>query len=100
MTEIEPGELIWFVHPKHGAKSALGFIRDHRSGAYVYGGHTGSHYTGHGERWTQKLELIESLGYLPLTDARSQGVVPDDWRPPEGEARCDVVVRRIQHGEI
>lgn len=100
MDAFEPAQLIWFVHPTHGAKHALGFIRDHKSGAYVYGGHTGSHYTGHGERWTKKLAEIERLGYLPLPDARSHGVVADDWQPLEWEAQQDIIVRRIQDGEL
>jgi hypothetical protein len=100
MDPFEPAELIWFVHPTHGVEHALGFIRDHKSGAYVFGGHTGSHYTGHGERWTKKLTEIQSLGYLSLLDAQSQGVVPQDWQPPEREAERDVIVRRIQNGEL
>jgi hypothetical protein len=100
MDTFEPAQLKWFVHPIHGVRHALGFIRDHKSGAYVYGGHTGSHYTGHGERWTKKLADIELLGYLSLPDARAQGVVAEDWQPPEHEAQQDIIVRRIQDGEL
>jgi hypothetical protein len=92
--------LAWFVHPEHGSRYALAFIRDHKSGAYVFGGHTGSHYTGHGERWTKKLAEIERLGYLPLPVARSRRVVPQGWQPPEQEAERDVVVARIKAGEL
>jgi hypothetical protein len=100
MRTFEPGELIWFVHPTHGVGHALGFIRDHKSGAYIYGGRTGSHYTGHGEPWTKKLAEIQSLGYLLLPAARLRGVVPHDWQPPAQDAQRDIIVRRIRGGEL
>ena len=97
---FEPGELVWFVHPTHGAKHALALVRDHKTGAYVFGGHTGSHYTGHGEVWVQKLVEIQSLGYLWWRHARSQEIVPANWEPPDQEAKKDIIVARIQNGEL
>jgi hypothetical protein len=47
LAAFEPGDFIWLIHPAHGVKHAAGFVRDHKNGAYVFGGHTGSHYTGH-----------------------------------------------------
>jgi hypothetical protein len=97
---FKPGEIIWFIHPTYGVTQAAGFIRDHKTGAYVFGGHTGSHYTGHGESATQKLATIQGLGYLWWPYARWHNLVPLGWLPPEEEAKRDVVVKRIQDGEL
>jgi len=100
ISALGPGELIWFIHPTHGVKHAAGFVMDHRSGAYVFGGHTGSHYTGHGETAAQKLAEMQELGYLWWPYARWHGIVPAGWLPPEEDAKGDSIVRRIQDGEL
>jgi len=97
---FRPGELIWFVHRVHGAKKPLAFILDHKAGFYVFEGQTGTHCTGLSETWPGKLSEITELGYIWLPDARSQGIVPTEWEPPEQDARKDGIIARIQNGEL
>lgn len=94
----EPGELVWLIHPQHGLKNILGFVRDHHGRAYIFGGHTGSHYTGHGESWGKKMAMLEDQGYLSLQEARSGGWVPENWQPPIDEAEKDVIIAKIREG--
>ena len=97
---FSPGEFVWFIHPTYGVGQAAAFIRDHTIGAYIFGGHTGSHYTRHGESAGEKLGQIQDLGYLWWPYARSHGIVPAGWLPPEKEANGDSIVIRIKGGEL
>ena len=42
----------------------LGFVRCSDGGAYVIGGPTGSHMTGHGENWKTKYTELLAAGWL------------------------------------
>lgn len=97
---FKPGESVWFIHPAYGVGQAAAFIRDHGNGAYIFGGHTGSHYTGHGESAGEKLRQIQDLGYLWWPYARSHGIAPAGWLPPEKDADGDSIVKRIKNGEL
>jgi len=94
---IEPKKVYWFIHPE-SPLVPLGFIRDGR-GAFVIGGKTGSHFTGHAETWWDKLVLIGSLGYIPMEIAITRGVIPDDWTPPRPSDKDGAMLVRIQRGE-
>lgn len=94
----KPGELVWFINPLHGPGSALGFVRNHSGGAFIYGGHTGSHFTGYSEKWDKKMAELRAQGYLSLRDARLAGWVPDNWQPPVDEAEKDDAVVKIREG--
>jgi hypothetical protein len=97
---VEPRSLGWFVHPSAVPPVPLGYIRDDRGGAFVIGGKTGSHYTGHGESWWAKLADIAALGYIPVEVAIRQRLIPTDWSPPALDDKDSLLVRRIQSAEI
>ena len=94
---IEPKKVYWFVEPE-SPLTPLGFIRDGR-GAFVIGGKTGSHLTGHAETWWDKLLLIGSLGYIPVELAIKRGVISEDWTPPQPSDQDAVTLNRIQREE-
>jgi hypothetical protein len=77
---IEPKKVYWFIEPD-SPLTPLSFIRAGR-GAFVIGGKTGSHLTGHVETWWDKLLLIGSLGYIPVELAIGGKLIPEDWAPP------------------
>lgn len=97
---LKPRELIWFVHGAEGVNQSLAFVLDNKAGVYIFDGRVGIHYTGREQSWVEKLMEITKSGYVWLADARSQGIVPDDWEPPEQDARKDGIVTRIQNGEL
>jgi hypothetical protein len=98
---LKPGELIWYVHQTQGAKKPLAFILGHKgAGCYIFDGQTGTYYNGRDQTWPDKFMEISKLGYVWLADARSQGIVPNDWEPPEQDLRRDGIVTRIQNGEL
>ena len=78
---IEIGRHYYFVHPSPPI-STLSFVRLPSGGAEVCGGRTGSHRTGHGESWWDKLREIIGLGYIPVNIARERGIIFDQWQPP------------------
>jgi hypothetical protein len=95
---IEPKKVYWFIEPD-GPLTPLGFIRAGR-GAFVIGGKTGSHLTGHVETWWDKLLLIGSLGYIPVELAIGRGLIPENWAPPRLSEKDVLMLRRIRKGEI
>lgn len=98
---LKPGELIWYVHQTQGAKKPLAFIISQKGvGCYMFDGQTGTYYDGRDQTWPDKFVEITKLGYEWLGDARSHGIVPHDWEPPEQDARRDGIVARIQNGEL
>ena len=52
-------------------------------GARVIGGMTGSHRTGHGETYWDKVVEVIKLGYVPVEVAKDIKRLPLDWTPPE-----------------
>lgn len=97
---VEPRKLSWFVLASSVPPTPLGFIRDNRGGALIVGGATGSHYTGHGESWWDKLCEIGRLGYIPVELGLKREIIPNDWSPPEFSEKDAFLVKRIQQGEI
>ena len=97
---VEPQKLCWFVHLGFAPPTPLGFVRDTRGGALVIGGRTGSHCTGHGESWWEKLCEIASLGYIPVELALHRSLIPADWAAPELSDKDAYLVQRIHRGEI
>ncbi len=101
LLRLKPGELIWYVHKTQGAKQPLAFIISRKgTGCYIFDGQTGTYYDGRDQTWPDKFMEISKLGYEWLGDARSHGIVPHDWEPPEQEARKDGIVAKIQNGEL
>ena len=96
---VEPGRLCWFIDRSSPSSAPLAFIRDHRGGAYVVGGPTGSHYTGHAESWWDKLSLIASSGYIPVELAMQKKIIPPDWAAPSMADKEAQLVERIRSGE-
>lgn len=96
----KPRELLWFVHRAEGGKRPLAFVIDNKAGVYIFEGGNGIHYTGPGHTWVDKLMEITNNGYVWLADARAERIVPDDWEPPEQDARRDGILARIQNGEL
>src|ERR1041385_1542417 len=94
---VEPRKLCWLVD---ASSTPLGFIRDNRGGAFIVGGATGSHYTGHGESWWDKLCKIGRLGYMPVELAIKRELLSADWSAPELSEEDAFLVKRIQKGEI
>jgi hypothetical protein len=99
-TLVKPGLLCWFVDPSTTPPTSVGYIRDHRGGAFVIGGRTGSHYTGHAESWWDKLVLFASAGYVPADVAIRTEILPKDWAPPQVSDKDAELVRRIELKEI
>lgn len=94
---VEPRKLYWFVD---ASSTPLGFIRDNRGGAFIVGGATGSHYTGHTESWWDKLCAIGRLGYIPVELAIKRELVSTDWSAPEISEEDAFLLQRIQNREI
>ncbi len=99
MKKPEPGEIIWFLNPDYGVTKPLAFIRDHRNGAYVFGGHTGSHYTAHDESWEEKLNLILRKGYCSIDNEQFLDIVKS-WSPPQEKVDKDPIVQMIRSGKL
>jgi hypothetical protein len=97
---VEPRVIYWFVHSSTVPPTSLGYIRDNRNGAFVVGGKTGSHYTGHRDTWWDKFREVVSLGYVPVELALAQHLVSPDWTPPPFGDKDALIVHRIQAGEI
>ena len=97
---VEPRILYWFVHPSSVPPTPLGFIRAKGRGTLLIGGLTGSHYTGHKDTWWDKFQLLVADGYIPLEVAQARGLLSRDWEPPALDNTDQVIVMRIQRGEI
>jgi hypothetical protein len=75
-------KLIWFIHSRD-TSIALGFIRTSNNGAIIVGGKTGSHKTGHGESYWDKMKEIISQNYIPVEVAIDLNILPSDWQEPK-----------------
>ena len=73
----EIGKLYWLVHLESTPPVTLGFVRDKRGGAFIIGGKTGSHATGHGESYWKKLKETIAMGYTPVDVAKDLGTLPE-----------------------
>jgi len=63
-------------------RDCLGFVRDSRGGALILGDPTGTHFTGHGERWESKMNELVKGGYIPLYMAIEKGLISSSWPTP------------------
>jgi hypothetical protein len=77
----EIGKLYWFIHARDPSIS-LGFVRRPDNGASVVGGKTGTHQTGHGESYWDKIKEIITQGYIPVEVARELKLLPPNWNAP------------------
>lgn len=87
---------IWFIHLNYDPPLPLRFQRTQGLGARVTGGKSGSHFTGHGETYWDKLVEIVRLGYVPATVAKEIRVLEEAWTPPNPEELDE----RIQRGDF
>ena len=78
----EQNKLIWFIHSRETSIS-LGFIRTSNNGATIIGGKTGTHKTGHGESYWDKMKEIISQNYIPIDVARDLNILPSNWEEPK-----------------
>lgn len=79
---IRENETIWFVHLGYDPPLPLRLHRTSGFGAEVLGGKTGSHATGHGETYWDKISEIIKLGYVPVSVAQELGQLDGNWFPP------------------
>ena len=63
-------------------------------GARVIGGKAGSHRTGHGENYWEKVVEVIKLGYVPVDVAKDIKCLDLNWTPPD-ETTLD---QRIEAG--
>jgi hypothetical protein len=84
---------IWLVHP--GYEPALPMKIEILPGhaARITGGKTGSHMTGHGETYWDKIVEVIRLGFVPSEVAKDLGLIPIDWLPPN-ESELDEMIER------
>ena len=83
---------MWFVHPGFEPPLPLKIERTAGLGARIIGGKTGSHLTGHGETYWDKLVEVIKLGFVPVDVAKELGCLSDDWTPPDTE-RLDYTIK-------
>jgi len=93
---IHENEIIWFVHLGYDPPLPLRFKRTSNLGACVTGGKTGSHKTGHGETYWDKLVEIIRLGYLPDSVAKETGQIDNNWTEPDA-SRLDETITRGEY---
>jgi hypothetical protein len=90
---IHENEAIWFVHLEYEPPLPLRFQRTANLGAEVTGGKTGSHATGHGETYWDKLAEVIKLGYMPVSIAKEIGRLDDKWMQPD-TSKLDASITR------
>ncbi len=100
MQKLRPeiGKLYWFVHSVNNVP--LGFIRQRNNGAFIIGGKTGSHCTGHLESYWDKLKEVISLSYIPVDIGKELRLVQESWKPPAITPDDQEFIDRIQKGEL
>jgi hypothetical protein len=87
----EKNKLIWFIHGRDTTIS-LAFIRMPNNGAIVIRGKTGSHKTGHGESYWDKMKEIISLSYIPVEVARDLNLLLPDWSEPKLSSEDKILI--------
>jgi hypothetical protein len=83
----EQGMIHWLIK-KAKIKDVVGFYW-YKGGFYIIGGETGSHHSGHADKPIDKWALLLSNDYVVEKDARDQGLVPKEWKPPEIKSIAD-----------
>jgi len=72
---------IWFVHFGFDPPLPLKIERTSDLGARVIGGKAGSHRTGHGENYWEKVVEVIKLGYVPVDVAKDIKRLDLNWTP-------------------
>jgi len=90
----EKAKILWLVK-KNDPKTVLGFLRDQFEGCFIIGGPTGSHYTGHGERWESKWEQYLRGGYIYADSAKRTQSLPANWHPPKIATKDQIIINKI-----
>ncbi|MGI8602324.1 MAG: hypothetical protein ACR2OZ_04925 [Verrucomicrobiales bacterium] len=75
-------EEMWFVHLGFEPPLPLKLERTDGFGARVIGGKTGSHLTGHGETYWDKVVEVVKMGFVPVDVAQDIGRLSSDWTVP------------------
>lgn len=92
---LEVKESGWFVHLRYDPPLPLKITREDGRSARVVGGKSGSHRTGHGETYWDKIVEIIGQGYVPVPVAKDLRMIDTAWQPPS-ESTLD---ERIRAGE-
>jgi len=90
---IVPEKKIWFVHLGYEPPLPLKVEILANHSARVIGGKSGSHMTGHGESYWDKIVEIIRLGFTPVDIAKDLGNISSDWTPPS-EERLDSEIKK------
>lgn len=90
---IHENETVWFVHLGYDPPLPLRFQRIANLGAKVTGGKTGSHETGHGESYWDKLAEIIRLGYIPVSVAKEIEQLGANWIEPDTSNLDEAITR-------
>ena len=78
---LKIGNIYWFIHAED-TSIELGIIRISNNGAIVIGGKTGSHLTGHGESYWDKLKEVIAMNYIPVKVGIDLKLISSDWKAP------------------
>lgn len=90
---IRENETIWFVHLGYDPPLPLRFRRTVNLGAEVIGGKTGTHVTGHGETYWDKLVEVIKLGYVPVSVAQETRQMDASWMEPDASNLDEAITR-------
>ena len=88
-------DIIWFVHLGYEPPLPLRLKRLNVRGAEVVGGKSGSHITGHGESYWDKIVEIVKYGYIPVNVAKDIGLLDASWNPPNIKSLDKLVSRGV-----
>lgn len=98
MKKPKEARILWLVDKSDNRTIVVGFLRDHSDGCFIIGGPTGSHYTGHGERWESKWENYISEGYIDADSAKKNKILSFDWNPPRIKKKDKIIIDKILKG--
>jgi hypothetical protein len=84
-TMISQERGVWFIHPNYDPPLPLRIQRVGELGALVTGGISGTHRTGHGQTYWDKLVEVIKLGYVPVPVAKELRLISSDWSPSVGD---------------
>ena len=101
MNDFKIGQLIWFIKEESKNKfRSLAFVRTSKGGALIIGGSTGTHFTGHGESWKKKLEMVLTEGFISFDEAQRRGMIQTPLIFPDLTKSEQEFLEQIQEGII